>query len=545
MTPCTKRACFAAPAVILLLAIVAIISPVEAEAALVPLANPGFESEFDGWETTDPIALSDISQSGNYSAKVEGSSGRISQTVSVSANTNYTLSAWVANNGTIGATVNGSNNSASGGGDGNSAFELVSVSFNSGSASSITIYGAYDGETARFDDFTLDSGSSTTPTNDGCDGVSPIGATDDGSNDGHGPGNAVDGNSSNLESRWSSEGTKALVVDLGQATDVAGVSIAWYLGNQRSANFSVDTSTNNSNWTSAIGSETSSGSTSNFEDYSFSERSARYVRITGSGNSSNNWNSILEVEVLVCDDGYTPPPTTTPPTTTPPPGGCGFDWSWWALEGANPVQGNGSMVFDALEEFVITPNGNGPRHEAKIDIPLRKSMTAVYEDFEANVTVNLDNGGKTIIAQHHAGDLGTIVKVYIADSNEQNGLLDSDPNDGEFDVYVRMAPAGGGSEIVYPIGVIESGDSFWFRILNDHGDVTGWFEGPGFNTTPIGTAVEDSDGSYLKFGNYLQAQTPELENIEGSENWPGYFEDAGIDTAVITMTDVCHTRIED
>lgn len=536
MLQAKEKALFTAPAAMLVLAMIVIVSPGAVEAAPVPLANPGFESGFDSWTKSDPAAISDLSHAGSHSAKIEGSGGQVAQTVSVSADTDYTLSAWVAGNGTIGATVNGSNETASGGGDGDSAFEQVSVSFNSGSASSITIYGAYSGEAARFDSFALD----TSPPTGGCEGVTPVAATDNGTNDGHGPGNAIDGNTSNPESRWSSEGTKAITLDLGETTDVAGVSVAWHQGDERSASFEVHTSTDNSNWAVAVANGTASGSTDGFEDYGFNERSARYVRITGYGNSMNSWNSILEAEVLVCDDGDTPPPTTLPP-----PGGCEFDWSWWALEGANPVQDDDSMVFDALEELVVTPNGNGPRHEAKIDNPLRKSMTEVYEDFEANVTVDLDNGGKTIIAQHHAGDLGTIVKLHIADSSEGNGLIDGEANDGDFDVYVRMTPAGGGSEIVYPIGVIQSGDSFWFRILNDHGVVTAWFDGPGFISEPIGTAVEDSEGSYLKFGNYLQAQTPDLEYIEGSENRADYFEDAGIDTALITMTNVCHTRIED
>lgn len=122
----------------------------------VALVNPGFEGDKTGWG--DPslfeISTSD-KRSGSKSAKITSSSGRFQQVVAVTPNTSYTLGAWVLGRGTVGvksgaATLGSASlNSAS--------WTQASVAFDSGSATSVTIYGAYNGGTGRFDDFTLAS----------------------------------------------------------------------------------------------------------------------------------------------------------------------------------------------------------------------------------------------------------------------------------------------------------------------------------------------------------------------------------------------------
>lgn len=131
--------------------------------AAVTLVNPGFESDKTGWGDASLFAISTSDKhSGTKSAKLSASGDRIQQAVSVSANTDYTLSAWILGKGTIGAK-NGSTVLNSKGGT-YSAWTQVSVTFNSGSATSINLYGAYNAGEGRFDDFTLDEGSVTTPT---------------------------------------------------------------------------------------------------------------------------------------------------------------------------------------------------------------------------------------------------------------------------------------------------------------------------------------------------------------------------------------------
>ncbi|WP_240914009.1 polysaccharide lyase family 7 protein [Microbulbifer sp. SH-1] len=276
------------------------------------IENPGFESDWENWSDTDPSAISGVAYAGSKSAKLSGNGAKMEQLVTVSSNTNYRLSAYVDGAGTLGAVVNGSTHQAN---TNSGAWKKLEVEFNSGSAQSVTVFGAYNGAEGRFDSFALENlgsgsssgGSSSSSSSSGggaCTGNSDLSiasAGDDGSNDGHGPGNAIDGSLAD-ESRWSSSGVKWLTLDLGAVRTVKGVDIAWYKGDQRSSFFSIETSTNGSSWTSVLSNGESSGNSADFESYDVTDSSARYVRITGSGNNANAWNSILEVDVIGCGD---------------------------------------------------------------------------------------------------------------------------------------------------------------------------------------------------------------------------------------------------
>ncbi|GAA3511430.1 hypothetical protein GCM10022393_26500 [Aquimarina addita] len=118
--------------------------------ASVNIQNPGFESGEVSWGDGSNYAISGDSHSGSRSGKITSSSNKIEQTVNVSSNTNYVLTAWVEGNGklSIGGQTNDFNTSS---------FEEVSVTFNSGNASSVTILGTRDSGDVRFDDFELNS----------------------------------------------------------------------------------------------------------------------------------------------------------------------------------------------------------------------------------------------------------------------------------------------------------------------------------------------------------------------------------------------------
>lgn len=125
-------------------------------ATSIQILNPGFEYGFVGWDDTDPSAISlSASNTGNKSAKVTGKGGGFQQKVGVRQNTDYELVAYIRGDGEIGVIVNGTTYSDDGGGD--DYFDDVDVSFNSGSATEVIIFGRYDGEKSRFDDFTLKS----------------------------------------------------------------------------------------------------------------------------------------------------------------------------------------------------------------------------------------------------------------------------------------------------------------------------------------------------------------------------------------------------
>ena len=247
----------------------------------------------------------------------------------------------------------------------------------------------------------------------------------------------------------------------------------------------------------------------------------------------------------------TPTPTSTPvptPTSTPVAGTIKIpaaitNGSLWDLEGENPnpLVNDYTLEFVALEAKVTTPNGNGWRHEYKIKESERKAMTAVYEDFKATIKVDLSTGGKTIVAQHHAGDTGTIMKLYVSDTSE-SGFNDSIAANGIFDVYVRIRNTSGVEE-KKALGTIRTGGSFDFQVINDYGVVNVIAFGQNLETE-----VEDDSESYLKFGNYLQSQYPQGSVDCGesgdSDSFADCFKDIGITTSKITMTNVSYTRLD-
>ncbi|MBH0062601.1 MULTISPECIES: polysaccharide lyase family 7 protein [unclassified Pseudoalteromonas] len=211
------------------------------------------------------------------------------------------------------------------------------------------------------------------------------------------------------------------------------------------------------------------------------------------------------------------------------------------LEGndPHPLVNSDTLEFVPLEARHITPNGNGWRHEYKVKESARVAMTETYEVFEATVKVEMSDGGKTIISQHHASDTGTISKVYVSDTDE-SGFDDSVAGNGIFDVYVRLRNTSGKEE-KHALGTIRSGGSFNLKVVNNYGDVDVTALG-----TTFGIPVEDDSESYFKFGNYLQSQDPytldECGESGNSDSFKECFKDLGITKAKVTMTDVSYTR---
>tara|TARA_R110002012_G_scaffold168447_4_gene331957 strand:+ start:2480 stop:4075 length:1596 start_codon:yes stop_codon:yes gene_type:complete len=500
--------------------------------ATVSLNNAGFESSYAGWTNVEPTAISSVAYSGNNSLKITATGGKVEQDVAVQPNTDYTLVVYVKDKGKIGALVNGVSYSATAD---NSEYSPVSVTFNSGSATTVTLFANYNGGEGRFDDFTLQSGAtSENPGGNSCSGSDNLviaSATDDGTNDGHGPLNTID-NSLAAESRWSSNGVgKAITYDMGSAVLMKALQVYWYNTSERNAYFDIDVSQNNSNWTSLVANGSSSTASSGYQTVDFTDTQTRYLRITGLGNSVNTWNSIVESNILGCGGEIAEPSPEIPDETDNT-----FDMSLWDQEGSDPTVGN-TFVFKALEEKYVTPNGNGWRHELKIKQELRVAMTKVYEDFSANIKVEMSDGSKAIVAQHHASDTGTIMKLYVSD-NSESGFIDSTAKNGVFDVYVRLAKADGSGEEKRALGTIQSGDNFDFQVINDHGNVTVRAFGKSFNLD-----IEDSSASYLKFGNYLQAQDPVTRvDVDDSSDWADFYADQGITLSKLTFSNVNYIR---
>ncbi|NUT93725.1 MAG: family 16 glycosylhydrolase [Saccharothrix sp.] len=121
------------------------------------------------------------------------------------------------------------------------------------------------------------------------------------SDDGNVPANTLD---DDFTTRWSGEGDGVWIrYDLGSAQEVGSVSIAWHKGDTRRATFDVQLSDDAATWTTVLARGVTSGTTLQPEVYDFADRSARYVRVVGHGNTANAWTSITETKVLGADGG--------------------------------------------------------------------------------------------------------------------------------------------------------------------------------------------------------------------------------------------------
>lgn len=115
------------------------------------------------------------------------------------------------------------------------------------------------------------------------------------SDDGNIPANVIDNDET---TRWSAEGDGQWIeFDLGSIQTIDYLSIGFYLGDQRSSAFSISVSSDRSSW-SEVFNGNSNGMSSSQSEYDISNVDARYVRIIGYGNSTNNWNSITEVDIF-------------------------------------------------------------------------------------------------------------------------------------------------------------------------------------------------------------------------------------------------------
>jgi len=140
---------------------------------------------------------------------------------------------------------------------------------------------------------------------DANDGLVIVSATDDGLyEETHGPENTIDGDL-DADSRWSNESQgapKNLVLNLGAVQTVKSINIAWHKGDSRKSQFSVDASSNGSDFESVIEARQSGGVSLDFESYQFNAVQAQFLRINTNGNEANDWNSIVEVSAIGCGE---------------------------------------------------------------------------------------------------------------------------------------------------------------------------------------------------------------------------------------------------
>jgi len=135
-----------------------------------------------------------------------------------------------------------------------------------------------------------------------------------------------------FDSRWSAQGDGQWIrYDLGALKQVLSLKIAWLNGASRVASFDVEVSDDDVTWNPISTGLQSSGATTALETVDVPDSLARYVRIVGYGNSTNNgWNSITEVEIW----GVDPLPPAAPSSIMSTPGDGQVALSWAVSEGA-------------------------------------------------------------------------------------------------------------------------------------------------------------------------------------------------------------------
>jgi hypothetical protein len=128
----------------------------------------------------------------------------------------------------------------------------------------------------------------------------PVAGVTASADDGNVAANTLDGD---LATRWSAEGDGVWIrYDLGAAVTVGSLAIAWHHGDQRRTTFEVQVSPDAANWTTVVARRASSGTTREPETYDLTDRTARYLRIVGHGNTVNDWTSVTEVSVSGAGD---------------------------------------------------------------------------------------------------------------------------------------------------------------------------------------------------------------------------------------------------
>ncbi len=165
-------------------------------------------------------------------------------------------------------------------------------------------------------------------------GIDPINIEVD-QHDGNVPCNMMDGN---LTTRWSAQGTgRWALFNLGAVTSFDQLEIAFLYSDLRSYTFDIEVSNDGTNFTTVLGNVSSTLGVLGMQTFNFPTQNAQYIRYFGRGNSVNNWNNIMELNIIASSsctfsNGSTDIPFPAPVVTaggdsafsTSVSGGCGL-----------------------------------------------------------------------------------------------------------------------------------------------------------------------------------------------------------------------------
>lgn len=214
------------------------------------------------------------------------------------------------------------------------------------------------------------------------------------------------------------------------------------------------------------------------------------------------------------------------------------------VEGRTPYAApyDGTLHFSALDSKYDSGHGHGYRNELKIADKLRRSAARTREHFAARVIPRLPDGAKTIVAQYHVEGLDTIVKVYVQDTADRQGL-DGKAGNGVFDILVRMLGTDG-KEDTTALGTVRSGQPFDLDIRFAGGDASVAVVGPDGVRREGHTRIKpDERAIYFKFGDYLQALDPDTgKHTTSSVRWDRYYAANRITAEDVAFTNTVFER---
>jgi hypothetical protein len=218
--------------------------------------------------------------------------------------------------------------------------------------------------------------------------------------------------------------------------------------------------------------------------------------------------------------------------------------AWFETEGNAPYASPyaGTLAFSALASKYDSGHGHGYRNELKTATRLRRSAAGTREHFAARVTPTLPDGAKTIVAQYHVEGLDTILKVYVQDSADRQGL-DGKEGNGVFDILVRLLGADG-KEATTALGTVRSGESFGLDIRFEAGEAVVAVDGAGGVRSTGRTRIRtDERKIYFKFGDYLQARDPVSgAHTTSAAAWDAYYRQRHIDASRIVFSQTVFER---
>lgn len=526
------------------------------------VSNGTFEDGLTGWEETEPVFQSGQVYEGSGSAKIEDE-GSISQVLAVKSNTSYRVSAQVEGEGVIGVVVAGSTTVARGTGR---DYDRVAFDFNSGGNSEVRIFANAVSGTVRIDNFeVVEAGDAVeppqtpppqTPTPQIPPPQTPAPTPPAPGGTGNDVNVVFNGTFENNLSGWAqiepAQSSSEAYEGNGSAKIFSLGSISQKVFLQPNSRYRMSTMIEGTPTIGIrVGGNTIDVRGSGSNDYvpvsfEFNTGNADNGEIFARASSSSESARVDNVELFKISDNPIVGPAPVDPNTV-------FDFSIWEVEGETPITRTGLLSYKALEQCVITPNGNGCRHEQKVLQSERYGLTEQYERFSADIEANLSRGSETIVVQHHPEETGTLSALYISDNalsvvypEVKNGIA----NDGVFDVYVTIRkPDGTRDNEVVILGTVTSGEIFHYEVINDHGTLTMSALGERATVTSA-----DSSSSYLKFGNYQQARDPvsrdrlslpKPHSAEARDKFLDYYASYGMTESEIVFRNVFYQRIID